>query len=165
MSSGGVRSMAKLKPLKQWICDSCGELIQKPEDGYVEWQDGKTKFRIIHHRGSSPRKPRSDCFYDPNLRGGDTALDSLLGDTGRVYLTSWLDAGKEITETPRRSVKDLREWVELFRRLQVPYFEEARLYFDRAVSDGRLDGANEIYFYLPERGLKDILDEYAREEG
>jgi uncharacterized protein YlaI len=30
---GEVKIM-KLKPLKQWICDSCGELIKKPEDGW-----------------------------------------------------------------------------------------------------------------------------------
>jgi hypothetical protein len=125
--------MARLIPLQQWICDECGELIEQPEHGYVEWQydrDSNTKhsFRIVHRGDHSPRKPQ-DCFYPNSERGGDTAMDSVLGDTGRVYLTSWLDAGAEFTETNRRSVKSLRDWVVLFRRLQVPYFEEARLYF------------------------------------
>lgn len=156
--------MPRLVPLKQWICDCCGELIEKPEDGYVEWQEGKKKFRIIHHRGSSPRRPDRDCFYSSELRGGDTALPDLLGDEGRVRLTSWLDPGEEFTDNVRTSVKSLREWVVLFRRLQVPLFEEARLYFDKAVADGRLDGANEVYFYLPEYGLKDMLEKYREED-
>jgi len=160
--------MARLIPLKQWICDDCGELIEQPEHGYVEWQydresNTKHKFRIVHRGDHSPKKPK-DCFYSNAERGGDTAMDSVLGDTGRVYLTSWLDPGEEFTGVNRRSVKSLREWVVLFRRLQVPYFEEARLYFDRAVNDGRLGGANEIYFYLPDHGLKDILEEYAEED-
>lgn len=156
--------MPRLIPLQQWICDSCGEVIEKPEDGYVEWQEGMEKFRIVHHRGSSPRKPEGrDCFYPAALRGGDTALPGLLGDVGRVQLTSWLDAGEEFTSDLRRRVKSLREWVVLFRRLQVPLFEEARLYFDKAVEDGRLDGANEVYFYLPEHGLTDILEKYREE--
>lgn len=161
--------MAKLIPLKQWICDECGELIEQPEHGYVEWQcDGdsstKHKFRIVHRGDHSPKKPHGDCFYPNSERGGDTALDGLLGDTGRVRLTSWLDPGEEFTGANRRTVKSLREWVVLFRRLQVSNFEEARLYFDQAVNDGRLGGANEIYFYLPDHGLKDILEEYAADE-
>ena len=27
-----------LVPLKQFICDECGTVIESPEDGYVEWE-------------------------------------------------------------------------------------------------------------------------------
>ena len=51
----------KLKPLKQWICDSCGELIKKPEDGWWEYlSDTNTYlvsgFRIVHYGGP--------CYYN-----------------------------------------------------------------------------------------------------
>lgn len=26
-----------MKPLSQWICDICGEVIQEPKDGYVQF--------------------------------------------------------------------------------------------------------------------------------
>ena len=41
-----------LKPLEQWYCDVCGEVIERPRDGYVLWkQDDKLQvydFTIIH---------------------------------------------------------------------------------------------------------------------
>ena len=35
-----------------WICDSCGEKITKPEDGFIEWlRDNKSnKFHLVHNR-------------------------------------------------------------------------------------------------------------------
>lgn len=27
----------ELQPLKQWICDTCGEIIEAPHDGWLEW--------------------------------------------------------------------------------------------------------------------------------
>jgi hypothetical protein len=27
-----------LKPLQQWYCDRCGEIIEKPEDGWLHWR-------------------------------------------------------------------------------------------------------------------------------
>ena len=29
----------RLRPLEQFICDECGELIEKLEDGWLEWID------------------------------------------------------------------------------------------------------------------------------
>lgn len=41
-----------MEPLRQWICDVCGKVIEKPEDGYVVWgtnEEGKIdKIRILH---------------------------------------------------------------------------------------------------------------------
>lgn len=33
-----------MEPLKQWVCDVCGKIIETPDDGYVVWvemQKGK----------------------------------------------------------------------------------------------------------------------------
>jgi len=27
----------RLRPLKQFICDCCNEIIEQPEQGYLEW--------------------------------------------------------------------------------------------------------------------------------
>ena len=26
-----------MEPLKQWVCDVCGKIIETPDDGYVVW--------------------------------------------------------------------------------------------------------------------------------
>ena len=42
----------KLIPLKQWICDTCGEIINSPEQGYFQFNVTDKKidyFIIVHH--------------------------------------------------------------------------------------------------------------------
>lgn len=52
-----------LSPLIQFHCDTCGEVIEKPEEGWFEWiseYDEEAKitkshsFRIVHNRTHSP---------------------------------------------------------------------------------------------------------------
>lgn len=42
---------------------------------------------------------------------------------------------------------DKRSFAELARRLTIPYYEEARLYWPQAQEDGLFDGANELTMY------------------
>lgn len=57
---------------------------------------------------------------------------------------------------------NFRKWVTLVRRLQTPYYEEARLYFKRAKMDGLFDGANEIVLYS-EQFLRSIINRYGED--
>ena len=57
---------------------------------------------------------------------------------------------------------DLTEWTELARRLLIPGFEEARLYFPDAAIDGQFDGANEIWPYLASN-LSEVIQRYAQQ--
>jgi hypothetical protein len=158
----------KLIPLRQWYCDNCNELIEKPEEGYLEWRDDRPKdnrkygFRIVHHALYSPkRRSGSDCYYKQSERGGDLDLLSFLGPTGLAHLTAWLDYGQEYEKNysnSSRRVESLREWVELVRRLHVPYYEEARMYFQQAFREYG-DSAPE-YFYVPDR-LRSYIDEFS----
>jgi hypothetical protein len=142
-----------LKPLQQWICDSCGEIIKEPEHGYVEWMEERLKkhgFRIVHHATKSPRKGHNGCYYSDSERGGDLPVSYLIGLHGLVELTSWIDPGEYHEPTYNGpEVIDLREWTTLFRRLHIPYYEEARLCTEE-FQEVRADGANELYLYLPE---------------
>lgn len=165
----------RLKPLEQWICDECNEVIAKVGDGYVEWLhplDGKAHgFRIIHHAPHSPRRqddPPSErsrggnCYRYTNAPGRmDISLDSYAGANGLPTLLRLVDIGPYHDENYSGPMaRDLREWTELFRRLQLPYYEEARLYWQRALEDGYFDGANEVWIYLPDT-LKRLIDRYA----
>ena len=60
----------KLEPLEQWICDRCGQVIESPEQGMVEWLQEKDEtvpyyraygFHIIHHDVYSPSAPYNNC--------------------------------------------------------------------------------------------------------
>lgn len=60
-------------------------------------------------------------------------------------------------------VKDIRNWAEVCRRLHVPYYEEARRYFDRAPADGDLDGVNEVTLYTVPV-LKSLVEQYSSDD-
>ena len=152
-----------LKPLQQWMCDSCAGIIESAEQGYVEWMSANNKkhnFRIVHHAPHSPRKlDGGNCYYTNAERSGDLPLNDLVGVQGLIILTSWIDDGEwHQTDYDGPDVLDLREWTTLFRRLHVPYYEEARNCTEE-LREIRGDGANEIYLYRPDT-LKRIIEEH-----
>ena len=155
-----------LVPLQQWICDTCGCIIEAPNHGFIEWkktEDGqKYGFRIVHNAKYSPYKDSGgSCFYSSKERGGDLYLERVVGPDGLVTLTSWIDVGEWHEDDYRGpSVRDLREWVKVFRRVQLPYYEEARQYTDE-LRDASDTGLHEIAFYLHDQ-LKEIIDEHEK---
>lgn len=153
-----------LKPLSQFVCDTCRQLIEKPEDGWFEWlegDDGKAhSFRIVHNGPSSPRKERG-CNYrhdTADLMDGD--LTDFIGPNVAA-LYRFLDAGPYHDPKAKylSAVRDLREYTEILRRLTLPYYEEARLSWSAAKNDGYFDGANEVWLYMPDT-LKTLINRY-----
>jgi len=76
----------KLIPLQQWICDSCGGLIETPRDGWFEWYAGindhvATGFRIVHH--SEP------CMYNDQVMSRQNKICPGL-KSHRCYWCRWL---------------------------------------------------------------------------
>ncbi|MCM0627474.1 hypothetical protein M5J14_23660 [Lysinibacillus sp. OL1_EC] len=148
-----------LEPLNQWVCDSCGEIIDGPENGWLEWYRdingssnyGKGKgFRIVHH--DKKCMYNEHALFQQNKLTADMHLDSFVGPDGLVYLLSKIQYD---------SVEDNAELVEIIRRLHVPYYEEALLYHHAAEEDGYFDGENEITRYTT-RTSKYILNNYKR---
>jgi hypothetical protein len=154
--------------LKQWFCDRCGEVIEKPEDGWVHWRrDDESRIHsieILHHLRASPRGGAQGCY--PRDMDSDMHLDTMLGARGIVDLLSMIDVGKFHDPEGRHvgSVKDVRNWVEVFRRLHVPYYEEARRYLNEARANGDLEGINEVALYLPDF-LESLVERYGDVEG
>lgn len=158
-----------LIPLKQYICDTCGEIIDKPEDGWIEWiysDDGmQTDFRIVHNGGASPRKKfnHEGCYQHGNSNGRmDDHLNHCL-DPNRMmaFLLKFIDMGRYHDLHGVHTGKvNISEYVELFRRLTIPYYEEARLYWEEARIDGYFDGANEILIYSVDF-LKSLIETYS----
>jgi hypothetical protein len=151
----------KMKPLEQFICDTCGEVINEPKDGCIEWkfnEDGdRSEFLIVHHKTKSLLEGENGCYQHND---GMLPLENFLGARGIVQLTSFLDPGSYFgSDFESPDVLDIREYTELVRRLQIPYYEEARNYWGIAISEGHFDGANEVSLYLPD-SLKSLIEEY-----
>jgi hypothetical protein len=133
------------KPLSRWRCDVCRELIEKPEEGYVVWnwdQNGQNAdFKVIHH-----------MRCDDNSSPASLALPDLLGHDGAAKMLSWLSVGPVIIannggQGETRGVADIDEFVDLFRRLQTPFYEEARPAFKNYDVLADLADANEVFPY------------------
>ena len=126
----------KLIPLKQWICDSCGEIIEKPEDAWFEWYldrntSSETGFRIVHAN-------RTSCRYDDRQleQQNKSPLDLPFSTV------TWPDGlGALLYLTEHTSFADIKEFIDIVRRLHIPYYEEARQYWKQAEKDGLLDGS------------------------
>lgn len=159
----------ELQPLQQWICDTCGQVIQAPDQGWFEMRrDAHNRlfgFNIVHHSLHSPlRDQRKGGCYDPHgdMRG-DYHLDDLTGPDGLARLMSFLDPGEHNRRVPELDDVTgdlLRAWVTVTRRLHTPHFEEAfkRGYIERAIQDGRVDG-HEMRPYT-QQSLLDYIRDY-----
>lgn len=151
-------------PLKQFICDTCGGVIEKIEDGWFEWlseNDPKglryKNFRICHHE--------EKCMLlanDPDVCDGH--LEDYLNEDGHLHLLSMLHPGDYASDKydgPR--VLEMGEFMEIYRRLTIPLYEDARQYFAQAKNDGFLDSTNDVTLYR-ERMLTSIIENYSKKE-
>lgn len=152
-----------LDPLRQWICDSCGEVIKSPDDGYVEWLveseessfSSQYGFKIIHSG------EECTCYSQEDASFIDAPLEFFLRDRGYLNLLNFLDIGPLLMKEykgPR--VKYIREFVEFMRRLTVPYYEEARLYFRNVQADEHFVLDDSIY---QQENLIKIIQKYGRD--
>lgn len=152
--------MEHLKPLKQWYCDVCGKVIKKPEDGYVIWSENDdweiTDIKIIHQsreeRGKIIGCDRDDSNYPCSL-----PLDAFLGDNGKAELFAMVDPGSRFCDEYKNRIANKRLFMEFVKRVQLPYYEEARLCMESEAGARVLEGANEVYTLLPQT-LKAVID-------
>lgn len=121
-----------------WNCDTCGEMIDRPHDGWVEWfckvENGirsGSGFRLVHKSAASPRGGARNCQYDGRavqLEGGmalkDDDMTEFMGADGLTRLLCMLSDN----ELPKDEV------IEMIKRLHVPGYETARDYFEQAIS-------------------------------
>jgi hypothetical protein len=128
---------------KQWICDVCGKEIETAERGYVIWKSERAKpyhsWKIIH---------RGECDLDDH--DCSAALVDFLGVEGLNVALSYLDAGPFATAGRGPSIPNLKEFVDFIRRVQIPYYDLARVRFDNpGVIDDFRD--HEVQAFTPER--------------
>lgn len=145
-----------LTPLYQFFCDTCGQVIDRPLDGVVEWRHAagmQFDFRVVHgwraaRRFQGKATPRRGCFGYPHTAG--THSMTIPG-----FLTAYhLEWVAEAAVSPAFSLEGyqlpLREpdqFLTVARRLLIPYYEEGRLVLERAQVEGTwrpLDGYGEM---------------------
>ena len=126
---------------KGWICDTCGEVIERAEYGWVQWLSGRVgdkrvarDLQLVHQMPASPRKGmESGCQFDQRAEFSrdrftisDSHLMHFLGDDGLMTLLAMLMEER----LPRAQV------VEMIERLHIPGYEHARFHFDQAIAEG-----------------------------
>ncbi|MCD7975689.1 MAG: hypothetical protein LUG51_00500 [Tannerellaceae bacterium] len=137
-----------LEVFKQYVCDECGALIESPSQGLLEWRNkldsnGKTiatGFRIVHHIVVSPLRgvrPEGCYRYAPDSPDSECRPLSSILPVATPFLMAFLHPGC-FHSASRDScrIKDFNEFADLVRRLTIPYYEEARIYFEEALEDG-----------------------------
>lgn len=160
-----------LTPLRQWVCDHCRGVIEEPGDGWLEFkrdEEGKAhSFRIVHHTTASPRAPGGNCYYPRSELGGDLSLENVVqgADPGIAYFLAWIDdrrplLGDDRDWNPTVHVPDL---IEIMRRLYIPYYEEARLYYEDELDLGGLRDMDCMQMTMPET-TKRLVDEHGEGE-
>jgi hypothetical protein len=158
-----ITGMKVLRPSRQFICDDCGKIIKSPKEGWVEFLSEPNgigrryfDFRLVH---ASPQRDCLNHFYRAD--GGSIEIDQLTGSKGIIELLDLLDEGDVFDRSCRdTSIKSMREFTELFRRLQVPYYEQARQYWHQALSEGWFEENNLDGIY-GEKTLKNLIADYS----
>lgn len=157
MSNYFVRVTAMSDHQARWRCDVCGEDIKDPDDGYVIWKSNDQHkghdFKIIH---------TGRCDKSSHLYSMSSALTDFLGERGLTVLLSMLSLGPIKAKLGQTGcqIADLDEFVDFMRRVQVPFYEEARSHFNDPSLLEDYSDANEVAPYLPEE-LKCISARYS----
>jgi hypothetical protein len=126
--------------LQGWRCSSCGELITRIEDGWVEWLAGEDEYgprlkglRLVHRFAGSSSTVALACRYDGGRefrKDGSLveglSLERFVGSDGLMLLLSFLAS----SEMPRGDV------LELAKRVQIPGYEQVRDLFPEAIGLG-----------------------------
>ena len=138
------------QPFTKWYCDVCGESIEAAANGYVIWKPVDDHgFKIVHKKRCDQRDHISS-----------KALPEFLGPEGLTYLLSKLSIGPILQDVDGAALHrrpNLDEYVDFTRRVQIPYYEEARrLFGTQRVMDDFHD-ANEHMPYWPDR-LKRMIE-------
>lgn len=135
-----------LRPLQQWYCDVFGDVIEEPELGYVIWKlDNQGRyfgFKVIHQ-----------TMCDRKGHDGSVDIQSFTGQDGLTMLLAFFSAGpikNRLGQKCECEVVDVDEFVDFMRRMQLPFYEEARRRFADADVLDRFADANEVSPYQVE---------------
>lgn len=141
----------------KWYCDSCGEAITDPNLSLATWREDKDlrgyDYRIVHkNTGGRSCDPGSPAGFRAS-----TEVSNYLGADGLAELLAHLSLGPLIASSGDSlcRVADMDGFVDLIRRMQAPYYEEARRHFGCEAVRQEYGDANQMLPYTP-RSLQHI---------
>ena len=126
---------------ESWYCDTCDDEVSATT-GLLIWKLSgeqrrqKSGFSIVH---------QDDC--DDYRASSSVLLAEATGWDGQSFLTAMLSQGPMDNGTTDCGVISLDEFVEIFRRLQLPGYEEARRYFRDPAVQEEFQGVREMHSY------------------
>jgi hypothetical protein len=154
-----VSKESSSQPPAEWYCDRCRNVITDPNMSLVVWgvddqlRDGG--YLVVH-------KGRCDPGSRPEANGADAYgysmdISMFLGPAGQAYLLSMLSAGPMHLSRGIEGIepRDRHQYVDLFRRMQTPWYEQARRHFNCPPVVEDFGDVNELYPYIP-RNLERI---------
>jgi hypothetical protein len=110
-----------------FICDSCGEVIDAPKNGWLEWKSVNVfnykDFRIVHHA--------EKCMYKSSGDVSDGSLKDYTNDTGVMRLYEFL---KYVDND-----EALDSLLEIIKRITIKDYESVRKDEHSAVVHGYID--------------------------
>jgi hypothetical protein len=140
---------------EQWVCDTCADAIVDPHGALVTWTtdaDNRARaFRFVH-KGRACDTERSAFTWQ---------LSDALGVDGQAWWFSLLTYGP-MFDGQKAGVADMDEFVDAFRRAQLPGYEAARPYFRAEIVHDNYGDANEVAVY--QRGALMDIAELGRRE-
>jgi hypothetical protein len=120
-------------------------------------------FYIFHNR-LQPSLGTCSHYRGRKLVQKDLPLAEVTGPLGLARLLSFFDVGPyHDPEFSGPRVADIRAFTDIIRRLMLPHYEEARLYWDRALAEGFFGSPSEVYMYLP-KTCQALVEEYSERE-
>ncbi|MGL5919467.1 MAG: hypothetical protein ACRCZQ_03055, partial [Bacteroidales bacterium] len=114
----------------------------------------------VHNPKFSPLSVNDDyCYHHENALGrADMHLHKFL-EYKHQYLASFLDLG--FLHDPDSKigcrVQNFKEFAHFMRRITIPKYDEASLYFEKAKSEWYLDGENELGIFA-DQALSCIIE-------
>lgn len=139
----------KLEPLKQWVCDYCGDIIEKSKDAMLEWDNRDletSNYRIVHGRWlKTCNVGRDDTYLS------DNHLDRFLGDDGLINLLGHFEFYK-----PNK-----KGLIEIIKRLHVKHYEEGSKFLSEAIEDGYHEIDSHQVGDLYQSDLRFLINKYS----
>ena len=156
------------KPFTKYVCDVCGETIDSSK-AMLQWAQQPTqasadnsyleelKYIRICCKKKSCYSPLENKAIRENLHSQGLQLDDCLGSE-KIDEVLTFPLGRIITTEMRKP------FLEICRRLTLPYYEEARTFFSVANEDGFYHIGDYLKGYIcwsPE-ALKEIIQKYSK---
>lgn len=130
-----------------WVCDKCSDdvtveqgLVAARRDSHGLLQD----WRIVHNGDCAPAENAGYTF--------SVELERMVGQDGLSHLLSLLSPGPlqvpdPSSPTPSEEIGNFDAYVDIFRRLHTPFYEQARRRFDSPEVQEQFHAATREYPY------------------